>query len=132
MRGVAGFGVGKADSAKDAVAAAFRDALKNLTFIDLYDNFGFAHDLQGKHNSCRVYIRATPRSRMMIASPFAESILTAFGVGSASCKLVGRRNPYAITRAMFNAISKHQNLDEIAKARGKRYLTLKWLQDHNI
>lgn len=132
MRGTAGFGSGKGKTAALAVEAAFRAALKNLVHIDLYENTGLAHDCFGKHNSCKAYVRATPPSRLPIASPFAEAVLSAFGVGSASVKLVGRRNPYSMVNALFNALSKHENIDEYAKRRGKRYLTLKWLKDHNV
>ena len=96
LRGAAGFGMGKGKTGGDAVNAAFRDALRNLTYIDIYDRFGLAHDLHGKHNSCHAYIRATPRARVMVASPFATAVLTRFGIGSASVKLIGRRDPYAM------------------------------------
>ena len=33
---------------------------------------------------------------------------------------------------MFNALKQHENIDEFAKDRGKRYLTLKWLYENNI
>ncbi len=132
LRGAAGFGMGKGKTPADALKGAFRAALRNLTHIDLYDNFGLAHDLYGKHNACHAYIRATPRSREMVASPFATDILTRFGIGSASVKLVGRRDPYAMVRAVFNAIEQHENIDEYAKGRGKRYLTLKWAHDQNL
>lgn len=110
----------------------FRDALKNIVHVDLYDNFGLAHDVYGKHNACHAYIRRTPRSRMMVASSFATEVLTRFGISSVSCKLVGRRDPYAMIKAIFNAVAKHQNIDEIAKARGKSYLTLKWTMDNLV
>ena len=61
----------------------------------------------------------------MTASPFANAVLESFGISSASVKLVGRRNPYSMVRAMFNAIEKHENIDETAKRRGLRYLTLR-------
>ena len=109
-----------------------RDALRNLIFIDLYDNYGLAHDLHGKHNSCHAYIKATPRYRKMVASSFAKAILLRIGIGSASVKLVGRRDPYAMCRAIFNALEKHQNIVEFAKARGERYLSLKWMYDQNL
>lgn len=106
--------------------------MRNLVFIDLYDNFGFAHDLHGKHNSCHAYIKATGRGRIIVGSPFATAVLERFGVGTCSVKLVGRRDPYAMVRALFDAVQKHENIDEFAKDRGKRYLTLKWLYDNNI
>lgn len=109
-----------------------RDALKNLLFIDLYENSSLAHDLYGRHNSCHVYIRSTPKSRIFVGSPVVEEILTRFGIASASVKVVGRRNPYSVIRAIFNALDKHENLDEFAKDRGKRYLSLKWAYDNNV
>jgi small subunit ribosomal protein S5 len=132
MKGACGFGMGKGKTSADAVNAAFRDSLRNLVYIDLYDNFGLAHDVHGKHNSCHAYIKSTPKSRMMVASPFATAVLTRFGISSASCKLVGRRDPYAMVNAMFNALKQHENVDEFAKDRGKRYLSLKWAYDNKI
>lgn len=132
LRGAAGFGTAKGKNAPEAISAAFRDALRNLLYIDLFDNFGLAHDVQGKHNSCHAIIRATPQARLMVASPFAGAILKRFGISSASCKLIGRRNPYSMVRAMFNALEKHENIDEFAKARGQRYLTLRWAYDKKI
>ncbi len=132
LRGTGGFGVGKAKSYPDAMNAAFRDALRNLTHIDLYENASLAHDLYGKHNSCRVYIKGTPTTRDMVGSKLANSILNRMGIASASTKIVGRRNPYAQVRAIFNALETHENIDEFARARGKRYVTLKWAHDNKI
>jgi len=132
MRGAAGFGMGKAPTPALAIDAAFRDATRNLVHIDLFDNYGLAHDVHGKHNSCQAYIKATPKSRAMVGSTFARAVLTRFGISSASCKIVGRRDPYAQVRAIFNAISKHENIDEFAKERGQRYLTLRWIKRHGL
>lgn len=110
----------------------FRAALRNVQHIDLYENYGLAHDLHGYHNSCHAYIRATPKTRNMVASSFAEAILTRFGISSASCKLVGRRDPYAMVNAIFKALGQHENIDEFAKDRGKRYITLKWAYNNGV
>ena len=109
-----------------------RDALNNLIFIDLYENAALAHDIFARENNCYVYIRATPKTRVMVASPLAQAIFTQMGIVSASCKIVGRRHPYAMVRAIFKALAKHKNIDEIAKERGTRYLTLKWMYDNSI
>lgn len=131
-RGAGGFGMGKGADSDIALRNAFRDALKNLVYIDLYENAALAHDLKGKHNDCIVYIRATPKSREMVASPLATSIFNSFGIVSCSAKIVGNRQPYAMVRAIYNALSKHKNIDEIAKERGMRYLTLKWMYDNGM
>lgn len=99
--------------------------------IDLYENFGLAHDLYGKHNSCHCYITATPKHRRMVANPMVSMILNRFGISSASVKIIGNRNPYSVVRAIFNAVSQHSNIDVLAKQRGQRYLTLRWLLRNN-
>lgn len=132
MRGACGFGMGKGQTGGEALNAAFRAALRDLKHIDLFENFGLAHDVFGQHNSCRAYIGATPRSREFVGSKFAYEILTRFGIGACSIKLNGRRDPYAMTNAIFNAVTKHENIDEFAKDRGKRYLSLKWAYDNSV
>ncbi len=110
----------------------YRDALKNLIYVDLYEGVDLAHDLKAKFNGCYVYIRATPKERRYVANPYIQEILKNFGILSASIKVVGRRNPYAVVRALFRALEKHRNLDETAKLRGKRYLELKEIHDNRI
>jgi small subunit ribosomal protein S5 len=132
LRGAGGFGMGKGKTPNDAINSAFRAALRNILHIDLYDNFGLAHDLHGKHNACHAYIKATSRARAFVGSNFAQEILSRFGISSASVKLVGRRNPYSMVRAIFNALEKHENIDEYARNRGKRYLSIKWAYDNAI
>ena len=124
--------MGKGADADIALRNAFRDALKNLIYIDLYENAALAHDLRGQHNDCIIYMRATPKARDMVASPLATSIFNSFGIVSCSAKIVGNRHPYSMVRAIFNALSKHKNIDEIAKERGTRYLTLKWMYDNGL
>lgn len=68
----------------------------------------------------------------MVASDFASCILLKFGIASASVKLTGRREPYSMVRAIFNALQQHQNIDEYAKITGKRYLSLKWARDNGL
>ena len=104
----------------------YRNSLRNLTHIDLYDNGALAVDLTGRYNGCFVYIRATNINRAFVGSPFAEAVLSRFGISSASVRIVGNRNPYSVVRAMFKAIEHHENIDEIARDRGQRYLTLRW------
>jgi ribosomal protein S5 len=109
-----------------------RAAQRNLIHIDLYDNFGLAHDCFGKYNGCYVYITATPASREIVGSYMAREILHRMGIGSCSVKIIGNRNPYAVVNAITKALSQHKNIDELAKMRGKRYLTLRWAHDHSM
>ena len=132
LRGAAGFGMGKGQTPPDAINAAFRSALRNLTHIDLFDNYGLAHDLHGKHNSCHAYIKATPRSRIMVASPFAQAILTRFGISSASVKIVGRRDPYAQVRAVLTPSQSMRMWTNLQWTAVNASIDLRWAYDKSI
>lgn len=130
MRGSAGYGMGKGESINIALDCAFRDALNNLIHLDLYENGGLCHDVTAKYNNCYAYIKATPKQREMVADEKVKEILNLFGISSASVKIIGRRDPYAMVKSIFKALQHHRNLDDIAKSRGARYMTLKWARDN--
>lgn len=123
-RGVAGFGVAKAAEPKDAILAASRMCKKNIFFVDAYDNHGLTHDLVGKHNSCKVTLRAVPAHRELKGHPLIKQILLYFGITACSCKSHGNRNQYNVVYATFKAIMKHNSLEDMALARGKKFITM--------
>lgn len=124
LRGVAGFGVGKASEPKEATEAASRMCKRNIFFVDAYNNSGLTTDLVGKHNSCIVRLRSTPPNRGLKGHPLIRDILLYFGITDCSAKSHGNRNIYNVVYATFKAIMKHRSIEEIARARGKRFLSL--------
>ncbi|KAL3796367.1 hypothetical protein ACHAW5_001693 [Stephanodiscus triporus] len=56
--GAAGFGIGKALSPNEAIVKACKHCKRNVFYVDRYLNSGLSYDLAGKHNSCRVRLRA--------------------------------------------------------------------------
>lgn len=131
-QGAAGYGMGKAKTSPESLTAGFRDALKNVQFIEPHNGSLLAHDVEGIHNNCKVYIRAVPLEHGIVAGPAVKAVLARFGIAAASAKAVGRRNPYSVVRATFDALSKHESLDDIAKKRGKRYLTLEYARQQSM
>ena len=124
LRGVAGFGIGKAAEPKEATEAASRMCKRNIFFIDPYQKSGITHDLVGKHNSCIVRLRSVPENRGLKGHPLIRDILLFFGITACSAKSHGNRNIYNVVYATFKAIMKHRSLEDIARARGKRFLGL--------
>jgi len=123
LRGVAGFGVGKASDPKDATEAASRMCRRQLFFIDGYnDGSGLTTDLVGKHNSCIVTLRRTPQSRGLKGHPLIRDILLYFGITDCSAKSHGNRNIYNVVYATFKAIMTHRSMEEYSRVRGKRFL----------
>mmetsp|Transcript_19281 Transcript_19281/g.29701 ORF Transcript_19281/g.29701 Transcript_19281/m.29701 type:complete len:249 (+) Transcript_19281:478-1224(+) len=126
--GCAGFGVGKAATPNEATEAASRQCRRNIFFVDRYNGHGITRDLGGRHNSCRVMLRATDASRGLRGHPLMREILIYFGVTNCSCKSWGNRNPFNVVRATFKALATHESLDDIAMKRGKRLLNVERMQ----
>eukprot|EP01084_Bolivina_argentea_P316684 548999_1 len=123
-KGTAGFGIGKGANEAVAVKKALRAARRDLIFVDRYKNRGILFDLQGKHNNCIVRILSRPEGFGLNAGRVMEYILKLFGITDVTCKSIGRRNPYSVVMATFNALKTHRGLQDVALARGKRIIPL--------
>ena len=51
-------------------------------------------------------------------------ILSSMGVQDAICKVYGNTNPFSVTQATMNALSKCCSMEELALRTGRRYFDL--------
>ena len=51
-------------------------------------------------------------------------ILSSMGVQDAMCKVYGNTNPFSVTQATMNALSKCCSVEELALRTGRRYFDL--------
>ena len=123
-KGVVGFGVGKANGPDEATKLASRKAKKNIIFVEPYHGCGLTSDLVGKHNSCKVFLRAVGLNRNLRGNPLVKEILARAGITRCTAKSHGNRNPYNVVQATFKALLTHESIEEIAMKRGRRYLNL--------
>jgi small subunit ribosomal protein S5 len=123
-KGFAGFGIGKAGGPQEAAALASRLCKKNIFFTPRYLGSGLTHDLVGKHNSCRVYLRAVPPGFGLRGHDLIQEILTSFGISDCVAKSHGNRNIYNVVYATFKALLTHDSIEDIAMRRGKRLINL--------
>lgn len=122
--GAAGFGIGKSLSPNEAIEKACKHCKRNVFYIDRYLNTGLSYDVAGKHNSCRVRLRATSPDYGLHGHPLICEILKYAGISDATGKSHGNRNPYNVVYATFKALMTHESLEEIAMKRGKKLLNL--------
>ena len=122
--GAAGFGIGKAASPNEAIVKACKHCKRNVFYVDRYLNTGLSYDLAGKHNSCRVRLRAVSPDYGLHGHPLIVEILKYAGISDATGKSHGNRNPYNVVYATFKALMTHESLEEIAMKRGKKLLNL--------
>merc|ERR1711862_341461 len=89
----------------------------------------------GKHNSCKVQIRAVSPDYGLHGHPLICEILKLAGISDASTKSHGNRNSYNVVYATFKALMTHESLEEIALKRGKKLINLQlpegWLSKKN-
>ena len=98
---------------------------RNVFYIDRYLNTGLSYDLAGRHNSCKVELRATKPDYGLFGNPLITEILKFSGISDATSKAHGNRNPYNVVYATFKALATHESLEEIAMKRGKKLLNLR-------
>lgn len=123
-RGVAGYGIGKGAEPDVATASAKRMCHRNIFFLTPYQGSGLTHDLVGKHNNCKVVIRAVSQGYGLHGNQLVQDILLAFGVTNATAKAYGRRNIYSVVYAAFKAVATHTDLEGVSLSRGKKFLSL--------
>jgi len=122
--GMGGVGVGMAKH-KDAFAAtklALEKAQRDMVHIPSRNGCLY-HDLAGKKNGVRVFIRALPASgEVLKGAPTVVDILELAGIKAASAKVYGnhRRSPYVVTQALFSAFNSIQSPEQEAVKRGMR------------
>lgn len=123
-KGCAGFGIGKANSPQEATANAARMCKRNIFFVDRYKGTALTKHLAGRHNSCKVILRAVEPNRGLFGHPLVCDILLFFGITDCTAKTHGNRNQYNVVRSTFKALMTHESLEEVALKRGKRLMNL--------
>ncbi|KAL3803603.1 hypothetical protein ACHAWO_008853 [Cyclotella atomus] len=122
--GAAGFGIGKALSPNEAIIKAGKHCKRNVFYVNRYLNTGLCYDLAGRHNSCRVALRAVRPDYGLHGHPLICEILQYAGITDCTSKSHGNRNPYNVVYATFKALMTHESLEDIAMKRGKKLLNL--------
>lgn len=123
-KGVAGFGVAKGLDANTVSLLASKMSKRNIFFIERHLGNGLTKDLVGRHNSCKVFLRATSPGRGLHGHSLVLEILKRIGISDCSVKTHGNRNQFNVVRATFKAIMTHESLQDMARKRGRRLVNL--------
>jgi len=132
FKGCIGFGVGKANGPEEATQLASKNCKRNVIFVEPYQGVGLTSDLVGKHNSCKVFLRATGVNSPLKGNPLVKEILSRAGITCCTAKSHGSRNVYSVVRATFKALMTHESLEDISLKRGRRFLNLDRAKRHQI
>lgn len=127
MSGGVGIGIGKAVEVPSAIKKAIDDAKKRIHFINISGDT-IPHDVVGKFNASKVYLKPAPDGTGVIAGGVVRIILELAGIKNIVAKSQGSANAINSARATLDGLSRLKNVQEVANLRGKE-LVIKFKGD---
>ena len=117
-KGRVGFGTGKAKEVPEAIKKATDEAKANTIRVPLRHGRTLHHDIKGRFDSGKVYLRSAPSGTGVIAGGPMRAVFEALGIQDIVAKSVGSSNPHNMVRATFEALKSSSSPKIIAMRRG--------------
>ena len=116
--GMVGHGKGKAKEVPEAIKKATDEAKANMIRVPLRHGRTLHHDIKGRFDSGKVYLRSAPSGTGVIAGGPMRAVFEALGIEDIVAKSVGSSNPHNMVRATFEALKSSSSPKIIAMRRG--------------
>tara|TARA_X000001036_G_scaffold430732_1_gene463905 strand:- start:372 stop:1286 length:915 start_codon:yes stop_codon:yes gene_type:complete len=116
--GMVGHGKGKAKEVPEAIKKATDEAKAKMIRVPLKQGKTLHHDIKGRFDSGKVYLRSAPSGTGVIAGGPMRAVFEALGIQDIVAKSVGSSNPHNMVRATFEALSLASSPKIIAMRRG--------------
>ena len=116
--GMVGHGKGKAKEVPEAIKKATDEAKTNMIRVPLRHGRTLHHDIKGRFDSGKVYLRSAPSGTGVIAGGPMRAVFEALGIEDIVAKSVGSSNPHNMVRATFEALKSSSSPKIIASRRG--------------
>ena len=116
--GMVGHGKGKAKEVPEAIKKATDEAKNNMIRVPLRQGRTLHHDIHGRYDAGKVYLRSAPSGTGVIAGGPMRAVFEALGIQDIVAKSVGTSNPHNMIRATFQALKNASSPKIIAYRRG--------------
>ncbi len=116
--GMVGHGKGKAKEVPEAIKKATDEAKASMIRVPLRHGRTLHHDIKGRFDSGKVYLRSAPSGTGVIAGGPMRAVFEALGIQDIVAKSVGSSNPHNMVRATFEALKSSSSPKLIAMRRG--------------
>lgn len=104
QNGLVGIGEGKAHEAQRATQAALKEAVRNMDYIERFEDRTIWTEMEGKFASTRVIMRPRPVGFGLHCNPNVYQVLKAAGIKDISAKVWGSRNPLQVVRTLMRML----------------------------
>ncbi len=116
--GLVGHGKGKAKEVPEAIKKATDEAKVNMIRVPLRQARTLHHDIAGRYDAGKVYLRSAPSGTGVIAGGPMRAVFEALGIKDIVAKSVGSSNPHNMIRATFDALKSASSPKLISIRRG--------------
>jgi small subunit ribosomal protein S5 len=102
--GLVGYGEAKHDDGARATKRAFAMAVRNMDYVDRFENRTIWTEMSSKLGATRIILRPRPVGFGLHCNPNIHQILKAAGVKDISAKVWGSRNPLNVIKLLFRML----------------------------
>ncbi|MBZ0263689.1 30S ribosomal protein S5 [bacterium] len=118
--GKVGFGLGKAREVMEAITKGTDIAKRSMKPFPMLGQT-LPHAMIGRFGAARVVIKPASPGTGVIAGGAVRAVMESLGVRDVLTKCLGSRNPHNLVKATFNGLENMENLEHVARKRGKRF-----------
>jgi len=102
--GLVGYGEGKDDELPRATEKAYAQAVRNMDYVERFEQRTLWTDMDTKFGATRVILRPRPLGFGLRCNPNIHQVLKAAGIKDVSAKVWGSRNPLNVIKATFRML----------------------------
>ena len=102
--GTVGLGMGKDENGQRAYDKALIKALKNMDYIDRFEQRTIWTDMETKFGATKLVLRPRPVGFGLRCAPVLHQVLKAAGIKDISAKIWGSRNPIVVMQAVLRML----------------------------
>jgi small subunit ribosomal protein S5 len=102
--GLVGLGEGKAEEVPEAQAKALAQAVRNMDYVERFENRTIFTEMDTKLGATRIIMRPRPVGFGLRCNPNIHQVLKAAGIKDISAKVWGSRNKINVIKACFRMI----------------------------
>ena len=97
--GLVGYGEGKHEEMMEADSQAYKQAVRNMDYVERFEKRTIWTDMSIKFGSTRILMRPRPVGFGLHCNPNIHQVLKAAGIKDVSAKVWGSRNPIQVIKA---------------------------------
>ncbi|KAH9962857.1 ribosomal protein S5 domain 2-like protein, partial [Russula dissimulans] len=102
--GLVGYGSAKHDDGARASNRAFAMAVRNMDYVDRFENRTIWTEMSAKLGATRILLRPRPVGFGLHCNPNVHQVLKAAGIKDISAKVWGSRNPLNVIKLLFRML----------------------------